>query len=69
MRIFIKDIATEDWGDQWTASWRRHIGPRFLGCPLGRGSTPQKAIRDLIWRTEMESRVELNLVPGEEVAT
>jgi len=38
-------------GEKWHASFVASKQPKVKGCPLGRGISPQQAVRDLLART------------------
>ena len=60
----IDQITFDDFGEvgYMTAMWAHPKPEEFRGCPMGRGYDKDSALRDLISRTEMESKVKIEVV-------
>jgi len=67
MKVEVRTESIEFEGNEWVSAgtrWNCSIIPNLTeikGCPLGRGSTEQEAIADLIRRVRYESN--LTIIP------
>tara|TARA_Y100001963_G_scaffold120257_1_gene168096 strand:- start:1954 stop:2178 length:225 start_codon:yes stop_codon:yes gene_type:complete len=52
-------LLSTGWEAKWVPNATKGLG--ILGCPVGAGDTEEEAVRDLICRTNAESKLNLKV--------